>query len=206
MSDENAVDPGQNGSQDPDKAAEEQRIPYSRFEEVLNQRRTMERELAEARDRLQEIEDAGKSDLERERAARTKAEAQFSKVDALLAAEKKGRWVRSAATELGFHDPEDAVAHLGDKLAGLEDERDAKRLVKTLAQSKKHLVRDDDAKKEQRPRIGRVFSAEERQAQQDQRPLNRNQLAAQREAEFAHSLAEELGKFKSNWREMGGIT
>jgi hypothetical protein len=205
MSDENAPEATQNGSQDPEKVSEDQRIPYSRFEEVNNRAKHAEKELEDLRQRIVDFEERDKSEAERAQARAQRAEQQLSSMQDTVTAMQKGAWVRSAATELGFHDPEDAVAHLADKLARLEDERDARRIVKSLAQSKKHLVREEE-KKEQRPRIGRVFSADERQAQSDQRPLNRNQAVAQREVEFAHSLAEELGKFREGWREMGGIT
>ena len=190
-----------------EKSAEEQRIPYARFEEVNSRAKHAEKELEDLRQRIVDFEERDKSEAERAQARAQRAEERLQQMQSTVTAMQKGAWVRSAATEMGFHDPEDAVAHLQEKLVKLEDERDAKRMVKSLAQSKKHLVRGDEPRDE-KPRIGRVFSGDERaQSGNGQRQaLTREQAVAQREAEFAHSLADELNKFRSNWKEMGGIT
>ena len=188
------------------KAAEEQRIPYARFEEVNTRAKHAEKELEDLRQRIVDFEERDKSEAERAQARANRAEPQLAQLQSTVTAMQKGSWVRSAATELEFHDPEDAVAHLQEKLARLEDERDAKRMVKSLAQSKKHLVRGDEPKDE-RPRIGRCSApTDARPAGNGQQPATREQVVAQREAEFAHSLADELNKFRAGWREMGGIT
>jgi len=186
---------------------EEQRVPYHRFEEVNGRAKRAEKQLEDLQQRIVEFEERDKSEAERAKSRAERAESQLKQLQGTVTAMQKGSWVRSAAAELGFHDPEDAIAHLGERLAGLEDERDAKRAVKTLAQSKKHLVRDE--KKDDRPRIGRVFSAEDRaqnEVPNGQRPISHEQANAMREAEFAQSLAAELNQFRSNWREMGGLT
>jgi DNA repair exonuclease SbcCD ATPase subunit len=206
MAEEQAPQPTPDAPEGAEKAAEEQRIPYARFEEVNTRAKHAEKELEDLRQRIVDFEERDKSEAERAQARAQRAESQLANLQNTVTAMQKGSWVRSAATELGFHDPEDAIAHLAEKLARLEDERDAKRMVKSLAQSKKHLIRNDEAKDE-RPRIGKVFSAEERSGTQGNgRPATRDQAIAQREAEFAHSLADELNRFRSNWREMGGIS
>lgn len=171
-----------------------------------------ERELEELRDRLLEFEERDKSEAERAKSRADRAESQLTQLQGKVTALQKGAWVRSVAADLGFHDPEDAVAHLGEQLGQFEDERDAKRAVKTLAQSKKHLIRRDEDKQDNGPRIGRVFTSQERQMQpagngngNHQQPASYQQVAAQREAEFAQHLAGELNQFRSHWREMGGL-
>lgn len=189
-----------------EKTADEQRIPYARFEEVNKRARSAEKELKDLRARIMDFEERDKSEAERAQARAQRAESQLAGMQETVTAMQKGAWVRSVAAELNFHDPEDAVAHLTDRLANLEDERDARRAVKALSQSKKHLIRADESKDE-RPRVGRVFNAEDRATQPGNgQPLSRDQLAAHRETEFARSLADELNKFRSNWREVGGIT
>jgi DNA repair exonuclease SbcCD ATPase subunit len=199
---------------DGEKTGEEQRVPYARFEEVNSRAKHAERELEDLRQRIVDFEERDKSEAERAKNRAERAESQLSQLQNTVTSLQKGSWVRSAAAELNFHDPEDAVAHLGEQLARFEDERDAKRAVKSLSQSKKHLIRGEDAKPD-RARIGRVFSAEDRAqvppngANGDQgrsRPLSRDQVAAQRESEFAHGLAAELNQFRAGWREMGGLT
>src|SRR5690349_10315507 len=115
------------------KDTKDQRIPYERFEEVNRRAKKAEEELLSLRDKLVEFEDRDKSEVERERSARERAESQLTEMMNRVTSLEKGSWVRSAAAELNFHDPEDAVAHLGSQLANLEDQREAKRLVERLA-------------------------------------------------------------------------
>ena len=98
-----------------------------------------------------ELEDRDKTEVERAKARAERAEQQLSGLMGKVTAMEKGAWVRSAAAELDFHDPEDAVQHLRDNLGNLEDASDARRLVKSLAKNKKHLVK---AKEPDGPRPG----------------------------------------------------
>lgn len=185
---------------------EDQRIPYSRFEEVNQARKKLEDEVSEMRNKLIEFEDRDKSEVERERAARERAESQLTQLVTKVTSLEKGAWVRSAAAEMNFHDPEDAVTHLHDKLAALEDQREAKRLVEKLAKSKDHLVRQAEKKKE-RPAISQVFAGDQSQQQPPQR-VNAQQRAAEEEQRFAEGLREQLSKFlpenSDNWYDAGG--
>lgn len=192
---------GQNGD---GKPGEDQRIPYSRFEEVNKRAKDAEQKLAELNDKLLEFEDRDKSEVERERNARTRAESQLNDLMGKVTALEKGAWVRSAAAELNFHDPEDAMSLLRDKLAGLEDERDAKRLVQSIAKAKKHLVREEKAN--ERPSLSQVFSGQNvgQQAQNGQARTPQQQ-AAERELKFAEGLRDQLGAFRDNWHNAGGI-
>jgi hypothetical protein len=106
---------GQEGSD------ESQRIPYQRFEEVNKRARQAEKELADLRSKILEFEDRDKSEVDRERSARQRAESQLAELTGKVTSLEKGSWVRSVAAELNFHDPEDAVQHLRDDLGRLED-------------------------------------------------------------------------------------
>lgn len=196
---------GENGAGE-NKGGEEQRIPYSRFEEVNKRAKQAENELADLRNKILEFEDRDKSEVERERNARQRAESQLQDLVGKVTSLEKGAWVRSAAAELNFHDPEDAMSHLRDKLAGLEDERDAKRLVQGLAKNKKHLVRED--KPTDRPSLSQMFTGQNAQQQQQGQGGQKSpqQLAAERELKFAEGLRDQLGQFRDNWHNAGGIT
>lgn len=173
--------------------------------EMERRRKKHEKETEELRLQLQELQDKDKSEAERLRARAERAEAQLGQVLGKVTSLEKGAWVRSAAAELNFHDPEDAVSHLGERLAAFEDQGDAKRAVKQLAKSKKHLIRED--KPEQRPTIGQMFAGDQVPAQQagGQQQRTPQQAAAERELAFAQGLAGELNRFRDGWHQAGGI-
>lgn len=188
------------------QGGEDQRIPYQRFEEVNKRARQAEKELSDLRSKILEFEDRDKSEVDRERSARQRAEAQLAELTGKVTSLEKGSWVRSVAAELNFHDPEDAVQHLRDQLGGMEDQTDARRLVRNLAKTKKHLIREE--KKEERPSLGQMFTGQAVQQQQGangQQPqrVSAQQLAAEREAQLAKGLADQLGQFKDKWHQMG---
>lgn len=208
MQDTQKQDPDANGKAEGEegKGGEEQRIPYQRFEEVNKRAKQAEQELADLRNKILEFEDRDKSDVERERAARQRAESQLNEMATKVTSLEKGAWVRAAAAEANFHDPEDAVSHLRDQLAALEDQRDAKRLVRKLADAKKHLVREE--KKEERRPIGQMFAGQgvpQQPGQQGQQPRNPQQVAAERELEFAQGLSQQLSRFRDGWHQAGGV-
>lgn len=194
------------GDQKDEKDVKNQKVPYERFEEVNTRAKKAEEELASIRDKLIALEDRDKSETERERAARERAEAKAEELFAQVTGLQKGSWVRSAALEVGFHDPEDAVTYLSSKLAGIEDEREAKKLVKRLAEDKKHLVRQEE--KKERPTLSRVFGND--QQQQGQQQPSPAQAAAQAELQFAEGLRDQLKKFmpenSDRWYDAGSIT
>lgn len=193
-----------------EKDTKNQKVPYERFEEINTRYKEAERRLEDLQSKLVEFEDRDKSETERERAARERAEAKAEELFQQVTGLQKGSWVRSAALEVGFHDPEDAVTYLSGKLAGIEDEREAKRLVKKLAESKKHLVREEQ--KQTRPTINRVFGGEGNGQQQQggQQQPNRQMQAAAAEMQFAEGLRDQLKKFlpenSDSWYDAGGIT
>lgn len=191
------------GTEENGKGGEDQRIPYSRFEEVNKRAKQAEQELNDLRNKILEFEDRDKSEVERERSARERAESQLGDLMTKVTSLEKGAWVRQAAADLDFHDPEDAVSHLRENLTSLEDQRDAKRLVRKLADSKKHLVREE--KKDERRSIGQVFAGQQVPQQQGQQQRSPQQVAAERELEFAQGLSQQLSRFRDGWHQAGGF-
>lgn len=162
-----------------------------------------ERELAELREKILEFEDRDKSELERAKDRAVRAETQLQELSGKVTSLEKGAWVRSAAAEFNFHDPEDAVVNLSSQLGGFEDPREARRAVERLAKSKSHLIREE--KKDQRPRIGQVLNNGQQAEVKPQNPAQAAQMeAAAREVQFAEGLANELGKFRDKWTSFGG--
>lgn len=184
------------GTEEKETKTEDQKVPYSRFDEVNKARKELEDQLESMRNKLVEFEDRDKSEVERERAARERAESQLGELLGKVTSMEKGAWVRAAAASMKFHDPEDAVAHLKDKLGGLEDEREAKRLVEKLAKNKEHLVQKEVRK--ERPSFTRQYGNEGPQTQpngQQQRQPTAQERAAAQEMQFAESLRHELAKY-----------
>lgn len=188
-----------------EQGKEDQRIPYTRFEEVNKRAKQAEKELEDLRNKILEFEDRDKSEVDRERSARQRAESQLGELMTKVTSLEKGAWVRQAAADMDFHDPEDAVSHLRENLPSLEDQRDAKRLVRKLADQKKHLVRE--AKKDDRRPIGQVFAGQQVQQQQQAGQAQRTpqQIAAERELEFAQGLSQQLSRFRDGWHQAGGF-
>jgi septation ring formation regulator EzrA len=132
----------------------EEHVPYERFQQAnrkakenADRAKALEASVAELKAAMEEREQAGlpeldrmRKDLERITKRAEEAEAKAADADKKLARSTKAGWVRAAAKD--FTDPDDAVAFLN--LDDLEDERDAERVVKNLAKTKKHLLKGDE--------------------------------------------------------------
>ncbi len=189
---------------EPEKESKEPKEANLRgeLERRKDAQRKAEKELAELREKILEFEDRDKSELQRAQERATRAETTLQQLESKVTSLEKGAWVRSAAAEFNFHDPEDAVVNLSSDLGKFEDAREARRAVERLAKSKQHLVREE--RKEQRPRIVQVLANGQAPQQGQNQPSSPAMVAAQREVEFAESLAKELGQFRSNWTSFGG--
>ena len=199
-------DQGADGADEKTKEQEDQRIPYSRFDEVNKRAKKAEQELQDLRSRLQDFEDRDKTEAERDKARAERAERELQQMMNRVTSLEKGAWVRSAAADLNFHDPEDAVSHLREQLSGFDDARDAKHAVQQLARSKKQ--RGKETKPPERPAsLARVFGGQGQPGQQGQNGGRKTpqQLAAEQELELAKGLSEQLGQFRDKWQEFGGI-
>jgi hypothetical protein len=140
---------------EPDKPAE-QTVPYERFQqantkakEAVDRAKALEKSVADLKAAMEERENAGLPELDRERKRAealekrvADAEAKAADSDAKLARSAKSSLVRSAAKD--FADPDDAVAFVD--LDGIEDDKDAERAVKALAKRKPHLLKPEDTK------------------------------------------------------------
>lgn len=142
----------------PPEPKDEKTVPYDRFQQVNQQAKEAKEAQKRLEDRLAELEDRDKSELDRHRAQlereqkeRERLASELAQRDQRLTQLERGNWVRAAAQEAKFIDPEDAVLHAS--LGEIESERDAKQAVKRIAESKKHLIRQEP----ERPEIGRVL-------------------------------------------------
>ena len=119
-------------------ASEDQRVPLDRFRSVTSENKELRAQLDELATWKAEQETAAMTELERERTAREKAEADAATASARVESLERGAWIRNAATAAGFTDPEDAVALLGT--GTVEDAEAAAKHVADLADKKPHLI------------------------------------------------------------------
>lgn len=132
----------------------EQTVPYERFQQANTKAKeaaaratALEKDMKDLRATMEERENAGLPELERERKRAealekriADAEAKAAEAEAKVARSAKAGLVRGAAKD--FTDPDDAVAFVN--LDDVEDERDAERAVKALAKRKPHLLRVEE--------------------------------------------------------------
>ncbi len=130
----------------------EQTVPYHRFKEANDRAKAASTQLTELQARLDEIENQGKSELERERSKRTEYEKQAGELSARIQNMERSGWIRTAALAAGFEDPDDAVAFIS--ASSVESDADAEKAVKALAKRKPKLLRDE---KPAPPQIGQVL-------------------------------------------------
>lgn len=134
----------------PAEQPEARTVPYDRFQQVNQQAREYKQQLEELGGRLQELEERDKSELERERSKREKTEQQNNELAQRLERLEKSSWVRAAALDAKFDDPDDATAFIN--LGEIENAQDAEKAVKALAKRKPRLLRDESPA----PQIGQV--------------------------------------------------
>jgi hypothetical protein len=156
----------------------EQSVPYSRFAEVNDKAKQATQELQELKQRLQELEDRDKSEIERERTQRERLQAELQEREAKLVQVERGSWVRDAAVEAKFIDPTDALGRID--LSKIESASDAKREVKKIAESAKHLIQSEAPPT---PQIGQVIAGGQ--------PVDPNNLTPQQQAVLAQQKENE---------------
>jgi hypothetical protein len=182
------------------EAKTEQTVPYERFQqantkakEAATRAAALEKDMKELKAAMEERENAGLPELERERKRAEQlekriadAEARAEAADAKLARTTKASLVRAAAKD--FTDPDDAVAFVN--LDDIEDEKDAERAVKDLAKRKKHLLRAEE------PTLpGRVLEGGRQVPTNGKGENGLNQQLAE-----AQALSDELKKFVGGQR------
>jgi hypothetical protein len=159
--------------------------------EARSKQRKAESEAADLRKRLEALEDKDRTESERATKRAETAEAEAAELRSQTQRLERGGWLRSAATEAGFLDPDDAVAFTD--VAEVEDAREAKAHVKKLAERKPHLLKPKD---EGPPKPGLVIKAGETQT-----PAKPTGIDTTAEASM---LATELAKFRNNWHSTTG--
>jgi TolA-binding protein len=137
-------------------------VPYERFQEVNRKAKSLESQMQELRQQLEERETAGLPELERERKQREQLEKRLQDAEQRATAQeraasdlRKEGWVTAVARDLGFIDPEDALNPRHVDLDGIESREDAERALKKVAKQKSHLIRPTEPP---RPDIGRVLT------------------------------------------------
>lgn len=138
---------------EPEKPVE-QTVPYERFQQANTKAKeaaaramALEKDVKDLRATMEERDNAGLPELERERKRAealekriADAEAKAAEAEAKVARSTKAGLVRGAAKD--FADPDDAIAFVN--LDDIEDERDAERAVKALAKKKPHLLKAEE--------------------------------------------------------------
>lgn len=149
-------------------------VPYDRFQQVNEKAKAAQQELDEMKSRLEELESRDQSELERERKQREKYETAATEMQQRLERMERSSWIRSAAAEAGFDDPEDAVAFISP--GAVESAEQAEKEVKRLAKRKPKLLRDSSPA----PPIGQVLANGQRvDPNAQQRDEHAEQFAAQ---------------------------
>jgi DNA repair exonuclease SbcCD ATPase subunit len=140
--------PAEQAAEATPEAPAERTVPYDRFAEVNRKAKEKDDQLKALTDRLEELEAQGKSESEQERLKREKAEAKLAEMQADLQSRderlnrmEKSGWVRNAAAQAGFANPDDAVAFAD--LDGLEEAKDADKAIKDLAKQRPYLLRQE---------------------------------------------------------------
>ncbi len=136
----------------PFDAARAQRTIDALRDELKGHRGTA-KERDDLKKKLQEIEDAGKSELERATAKATDEEQRRTAAEQKAAELVLRLTVERTATKLGFHDPDDAYRLLDRRAVETDDEDEptnVEKLLADLAKQKPHLVKADDTKKAER--------------------------------------------------------
>lgn len=133
-----AVEPAADAVAEPESAEDGQRVPLDRFRSVTSENKDLRAQLDELARWKEEQEQAQLSEIERERAAREKAEQVAAEsVDRANQLERSA-WLRAAAAAAGFTDPEDAVGLIGT--SDIDDADAAAKRVAQLADKKPHLI------------------------------------------------------------------
>jgi DNA repair exonuclease SbcCD ATPase subunit len=141
----------------PEKPEDDQRVPYERFQkankdakEAKDRASKLEKQMADLQAQIQEREQAGMPELERERKQReaiekrlAEAESRAEQAERDREQSRRERWVTDAASELNFKNPR-VAAKLIDGLADIEDPDQAMRAVKRLAKSDDYLIKQDE--------------------------------------------------------------
>lgn len=142
MADDDTHDPSNDDDQQPDELAD---AGKRALDAERRKARDADKRAKAAEARLKEIEDAGKTELQRLQDALSERDSQLADLPRTVRAQAV-RFASEAARQ-GFVDPEDAFAFLPDDV-DLDDAGSVKAALEGLAERKPHLVR-----KQQQPKV-----------------------------------------------------
>lgn len=170
-------------------------VPYERFQEVNRAAKAAKDELSQLKGRLDELDNRDQSELQRERKKREQFEREAGELSQRLTQTERQGWLREAARDLKFDDPDDATAFIN--VANVEDPDDAVSAVKDLAKRKPKLLRSESPPAEigQVVRNGQQVRRENGQPQQGQSAALDPQAA-----EFLNQLND--AKTASGWQSL----
>lgn len=189
-----------------DDKKHEETVAYERFQKANEKAKEhaaratrLEKEMEDLKARLDEREQAGLPELERERKRAEQLEKRIAEAEqraettqAELVANQRKSLVLAAAAAQGFDDPSDAIRYPEIiNLDEIEDAGEAERAVKRLAKAKPRLLKDTEPKQ---PQIGRVLENGQPAAKKE--PAS-GSIDTSAEAEL---LARELKKFSAGWQ------
>lgn len=143
-----------------EKSYTDRTVPYSRFREVNEQNKRLKKDQENLAQRLEELEGRDQSELERERKKRQQYERELAELSDRATRVERQSWIRDAARDLKFDDPDDAIAFVN--YGDVEDYDDAMSQVKALAKRKPRLLRQSDPT----PKVGQVMENGQRVPQQ----------------------------------------
>jgi hypothetical protein len=175
-------------AQEPDQGGEhsytERTVPYGRFAEVNKQAKAAKEQLTTLSQRLEELEGRDQSELQKERQKRERFEREASELAARVTTIERQGWLREAARDLKFDDPDDATAFIDTK--DVDDPDDAVQAVKDLAKRKPRLLKTEPPES----KIGQVMQNGQQvrpQAQQAQQSQGLDPQAADFLAQLEHA-------------------
>jgi hypothetical protein len=170
------------------KSYTDRTVPYSRFREVNAENKRLKQQVEQFGGRLEELETRDQTELQRERNKRQQYERELSEMQERATRIERSGWLRDAAREAKFMDPEDAIAQIGT--GEVEDYDDAITAVKQLAKRKPYMVRQETAG----PKVGEVMRDGRRQdgpqAQQDPRRRAQSEEMGDEQRAFLDQLQQ----------------
>lgn len=137
----------------------ERTVPYTRFKEVNDRLAAEKQARSELEDRIGQLEDRDKTDVERLTRELEKAQKRAAESDERAASLEQARerdsklsLLSAAAAKLKFHDPSDVGKHAN--IDEIEDAKSAEAAVKAIAKEKPYLVQQEDQTRQRLRQVG----------------------------------------------------
>jgi Arc/MetJ family transcription regulator len=141
------------------EAVAERTVPYQRFKEVNDRLAAEKQARSDLEDRMSQLEDRDKTDVERltrelEKAQKRTAEFEQRAAELESARERDSKMslLSAAAAKAKFHDP--TLAGQIVNLEDIEDAKSAEAAVKALVKDRPYLVQQEDATRQRLRQVG----------------------------------------------------